>query len=268
MAWSLQCQDRWRVTVGRVISGQARRASSRTTAIRYHPGFIRDLIGRLAGGRRIIYSGIAALLLVGGWLSFWLCRFTVDDAFISWRYGHSLSEVGEWNWNPVGSPRVEAYTNPLYTFVSIVPAALGYGLARHLRSAADDSRTRLTQTASVLASRPNCGFHPPIRRNDLLQGHHFHSFRTHNHHHRLTATPVPGPGQTKTPPLRTYYQTHAKPEWSLKSLCSIIPQAFRICGRHRRRPGIGPGPLTAVWVETGAGPDHTGHASPLGPGHR
>ena len=62
--------------------------------------------------------------IVGFILVFLLIRFTVDDAFISWRYGASLMH-GVWNWNPVGRYRVEAYSNPLYTALSVVPAALG-----------------------------------------------------------------------------------------------------------------------------------------------
>lgn len=76
-------------------------------------------------GRRLFVLAVAALSAVAGWLSFWLCRFTVDDAFITWRYGRTLARSGYWNWNSTGSPRVEAYTNPTYAFTSIVPAVLG-----------------------------------------------------------------------------------------------------------------------------------------------
>lgn len=51
-------------------------------------------------------------------------RVTVDDAFITWRYGRTLVEHGTWSWNPTG-PRVEAYTNPLFAVAGVVPAGLG-----------------------------------------------------------------------------------------------------------------------------------------------
>ena len=62
--------------------------------------------------------------IVGVILAFVLVRFTVDDAFTSWRYGQSLLE-GTWDWNSSGTYRVEAYSDPIYTALSIVPAALG-----------------------------------------------------------------------------------------------------------------------------------------------
>ncbi|SDK51229.1 hypothetical protein [Streptomyces indicus] len=70
---------------------------------------------------------LAAAVLTAGALvlAFAFVRFTVDDAFISWRYGRMLAEHGVWNWNPPGSALVEAYTNPLYTALSAVPALLG-----------------------------------------------------------------------------------------------------------------------------------------------
>ena len=65
-----------------------------------------------------------ALGIVGVILAFLLIRFTVDDAFTSWRYGQSLLD-GTWDWNSSGRYRVEAYSDPVYTALSIVPAALG-----------------------------------------------------------------------------------------------------------------------------------------------
>jgi hypothetical protein len=65
-----------------------------------------------------------ALAIVGVILAFLLIRFTVDDAFVSWRYGRSLLD-GAWNWNPTSAYRVEAYSDPLFTALSVVPAALG-----------------------------------------------------------------------------------------------------------------------------------------------
>lgn len=61
---------------------------------------------------------------VGAVLAFVLIRFTVDDAFISWRYGSSLMH-GFWNWNASGDYKVEAYSNPLITMATVVPALIG-----------------------------------------------------------------------------------------------------------------------------------------------
>lgn len=52
-------------------------------------------------------------------------RFTVDDAFITWRYGRNLVEFGVWGYNPTPFDLTQAYTNPLYAALSIVPPALG-----------------------------------------------------------------------------------------------------------------------------------------------
>ena len=69
---------------------------------------------------RLAYGVVA---LVGMLLAFLLIRFTVDDAFISWRYGQSLLD-GAWNWNPAGGYRVEAYPDLLTALASVVPAML------------------------------------------------------------------------------------------------------------------------------------------------
>ena len=70
---------------------------------------------------RLAYGVVA---LVGLLLAFLLIRFTVDDAFISWRYGQSLLH-GAWDWNPSGRYPVEAYPDLLTALTSIVPALLG-----------------------------------------------------------------------------------------------------------------------------------------------
>jgi hypothetical protein len=70
---------------------------------------------------RLAYGVVA---LVGALLAFLLIRFTVDDAFISWRYGQSLLH-GAWNWNPSARYPVEAYPDLLTAAVSVVPALLG-----------------------------------------------------------------------------------------------------------------------------------------------
>lgn len=70
------------------------------------------------------YLYILGLVLL--FISFWIFgRFTVDDAFISWRYGRNLVDFGIWNYNPSNLDLTQAYTNPLYTFLGILPAILG-----------------------------------------------------------------------------------------------------------------------------------------------
>jgi hypothetical protein len=53
-------------------------------------------------------------------------RFTVDDAFISWRYGKNLVDFGVWNYNPSTFDLTQAYTNPIYAVLSIVPSLFGW----------------------------------------------------------------------------------------------------------------------------------------------
>ncbi len=65
---------------------------------------------------------LAALALVSFYL---FSRFTVDDAFISWRYGKNLIESGIWGYNPSHFDLTQAYTNPIIAVLSIIPAALG-----------------------------------------------------------------------------------------------------------------------------------------------
>ena len=52
-------------------------------------------------------------------------RVTVDDAFITWRYGKNLVESGIWGYNPTTFDLTQAYTNPIYAVLSIIPAWLG-----------------------------------------------------------------------------------------------------------------------------------------------
>jgi len=59
-------------------------------------------------------------------ISFWLfSRFTVDDAFIAWRYGKNLIDSGIWNYNPTAIDMTQAYTSPIYAILSIVPNYFG-----------------------------------------------------------------------------------------------------------------------------------------------
>ena len=53
-------------------------------------------------------------------------RFTVDDAFITWRYGKNLISHGVWNYSPNLIDPTQAYTNPVFAIAGIVPAAFGW----------------------------------------------------------------------------------------------------------------------------------------------
>ena len=62
-------------------------------------------------------------------LSFYFfSRLTVDDAFISWRYGKNFIEHGIWNYNPSSFDLTEAFTNPIMAYLSIVPNYLGINI--------------------------------------------------------------------------------------------------------------------------------------------
>lgn len=75
--------------------------------------------------RRFSYrAAYIAMGVIGAALTFLMIRFTVDDAFITWRYGESLM-AGSWNWNPTPSGKVEAYSNTLFAALSVIPAAVG-----------------------------------------------------------------------------------------------------------------------------------------------
>lgn len=69
-----------------------------------------------------VYRFVVAICLIVIVVSFWLgSRFTVDDAFITWRYGKNLIQSGIWGYNPSVFDLTQAYTNPIYAFLSIVP---------------------------------------------------------------------------------------------------------------------------------------------------
>ena len=75
--------------------------------------------------RKIPQYAITLVLCVFIGISFWVfSRFTVDDAFITWRYGKNLLETGIWNYNPSSFDLTQAYTNPIYAIISIIPAFL------------------------------------------------------------------------------------------------------------------------------------------------
>ena len=74
-------------------------------------------------------KAIKLLIISGFILSFYFfSRFTVDDAFISWRYGFNLISSGHWNYNPSSLDLTQAYTNPLFAFLSILPAYFNIGV--------------------------------------------------------------------------------------------------------------------------------------------
>lgn len=58
--------------------------------------------------------------------SYIFSRFTVDDAFISWRYGKNFINTGIWNYNPTNLDLTQAYTNPIFAALSIIPNYLNF----------------------------------------------------------------------------------------------------------------------------------------------
>ena len=76
--------------------------------------------------RRILERGAIAVFALLAGMSFYIfSRFTVDDAFISWRYGKNLVAHGIWGYNPTHFDLTQAYTNPIMAVLSIIPAMLG-----------------------------------------------------------------------------------------------------------------------------------------------
>lgn len=57
-------------------------------------------------------------------ISLLFIHFTVDDSFISYRYGKNLIEYGIWNFNLDPNDKVEGYTNFIYAALSIIPHLL------------------------------------------------------------------------------------------------------------------------------------------------
>lgn len=71
---------------------------------------------------KFLKAALWFLAAVNVWI---FSRFTVDDSFITWRYGYNLVHHGIWNYNPSTFDPTQAYTNPIYALLSIVPALLG-----------------------------------------------------------------------------------------------------------------------------------------------
>lgn len=53
-------------------------------------------------------------------------RFTVDDAFITWRYGKNLVHHGIWNYSPNLIDPTQAYTNPIFALLGVIPPLFGW----------------------------------------------------------------------------------------------------------------------------------------------
>ena len=51
--------------------------------------------------------------------SYLFFQFTVDDAYISFRYGRNFFNLGIWNWNP-DKDFIECYTSTIYTTLSLI----------------------------------------------------------------------------------------------------------------------------------------------------
>jgi len=80
-------------------------------------------IKKISNWKKNFYSITKIVLIFGVLINFWIfSRFTVDDAFITWRYGKNLVLHGIWNYNPSSYDMTQAYTNPIYAFLSIIPA--------------------------------------------------------------------------------------------------------------------------------------------------
>jgi hypothetical protein len=78
---------------------------------------------KISNWKTTFYSITKIVLIFGVIIIFWIfSRFTVDDAFITWRYGKNLVLHGIWNYNPSSYDMTQAYTNPIYAFLSIIPA--------------------------------------------------------------------------------------------------------------------------------------------------
>ncbi|MCW1404420.1 hypothetical protein [Pararhodobacter zhoushanensis] len=73
----------------------------------------------------VVTALLSLVVLVNLWI---FARFTVDDAFITWRYGQNLIAHGIWAYNPDGFDLTQAYTNPVFAALSILPAAMGWDM--------------------------------------------------------------------------------------------------------------------------------------------
>ncbi len=82
---------------------------------------------------RTIYLSLLLIAAAIGILAFCnLPWWTVDDAFISYRYGHNLVKSGELTWNP-GSGKVEGYTGILLPLISAAFIWLGLPMVNGIK---------------------------------------------------------------------------------------------------------------------------------------
>jgi hypothetical protein len=104
----------------RAVAAMSKKATAWMTGLRVG---LRDHVRRLRQGEpwSIAYFVLGLVVFA---MSVIFVRATLDDAFITWRYGRTLVDFGVWNFNGEG-PLVEGYTNPLYAVASIVPSFLG-----------------------------------------------------------------------------------------------------------------------------------------------
>lgn len=78
---------------------------------------------------RPLLSLATAVLTVVALINLWVFgRFTVDDAFITWRHARNLIEAGIWAYNPTTFDPTQAYTNPVFALVAMVPVAAGWDI--------------------------------------------------------------------------------------------------------------------------------------------
>lgn len=76
--------------------------------------------------KRMSTAALITILAVCCLISLYVfSRFTVDDAFISWRYGKNLVDFGVWNYNPTMLDATQAYTNPIFAVLAILPNYIG-----------------------------------------------------------------------------------------------------------------------------------------------
>jgi hypothetical protein len=78
---------------------------------------------RAASSPRFIVFAYLALAIIAIGLSLVFFAFTVDDSYITFRYGQTFAEHGIWNWNSRG-PLVEAYTSFSYAVLGLAAALL------------------------------------------------------------------------------------------------------------------------------------------------
>ena len=74
---------------------------------------------------KVRHFAIYSLLALSAVSVYVFSRYTVDDAFISWRYGKNLIDFGIWNYNPTNLDLTQSYTSPVYAVFSIIPNYFG-----------------------------------------------------------------------------------------------------------------------------------------------